>query len=72
MVDVRLDCGNRHVEFPGDFSLGEVGRQVAQHANLCFAQRLQQRLRVGEVRRRPLASEQVQDLREQRGVRRAT
>jgi len=51
-----------------DFRRGQVGRQVAQHADLAVAERLERRLRCGGRRRRRPSGQQAADLGDQGGV----
>ena len=59
----------RDGQLAGDLRRRQVGRQVAQHADLAVAERLERRPRPGGRRRGPVPGQQVQDLGDQGGVR---
>src|SRR5260370_10223678 len=68
VVDVGLDGVRRDGQLAGDLRPGQVGRQVAQHADLAVAERLQRRLRTAGRRRGPRSGQHAEDLGEPGGV----
>jgi hypothetical protein len=68
MLDVGFDGVDRHVEFAGDFLVGEVGGEVAQDPEFARAEWFGQTLRLVTRRCALRARQSVQDLEDQGAV----